>query len=46
MDDSIKITIDLGDGKSENIFVQKGEENQAHQLAEQFCQKYNFDERI
>lgn len=42
----IKITIDLGNGYTENIFVQKGEEHRSQELAREFCARHGFDERI
>ena len=42
----MRITIDLGSGRAENIVVHHGEENQADLLADQFCERHGFDVRI
>ena len=42
----IRITIDLGDGVSEDIIVQRGEEMESDMLARRFCLKHGFDEKI
>ena len=42
----IKITIDLGNGSSEDIIVSKGQEYMCAKLAHDFCIKHGFDSRI
>ena len=42
----IKITIDLGDGQNEVISVRNGEQDQHERLANEFCRKHNYDQRI
>ena len=42
----IRITIDLGSGRTEDIIVNKGEEHQSLALAERFCQSHGFDKKI
>lgn len=36
-DELMRITIDLGSGRAENIVVLRGEENESDMLAERFC---------
>lgn len=45
-DDHIKITIELGEGLSEDIIVPAGMENCAPELSKQFCQKHGFEEAV
>lgn len=42
----MRITIDLGSGRAENIVVCQGEEHQADALAQRFCERHGFDARI
>ena len=43
----LRITVDLGEGKEpDHIIVNKGQENQARQLARDFCRKHGFDSKI
>lgn len=38
----IRITIDLGNNRTENIIVLKGQEKKSNELAEEFCAKHGF----
>ena len=38
----IRITIDLGNNRAENIIVLKGQEKQSNELARAFCEKHGF----
>lgn len=42
----IKITIDLGEGKSEDIVVKRGQENDCFRLAGEFCVRHGYDGKI
>ena len=45
-DNHIKITIELGDGKHEDIIVEAGQEDSAPELSKQFCHKYGYDRAV
>ena len=38
----IRITIDLGNNRAENIIVLRGQEKKSNELAHEFCQKHGF----
>ena len=38
----IRITIDLGNNRAENIVVLRGQEKKSEELAHEFCQKHGF----